>query len=153
MIVMVAATTKFNEIIEGIELIKKSLPENLQAESNLVSEAFNASVIKQVNEKITDDADFIFEFALKEGMFKMSLEGRVQFDDILKSFGMDTSEPFMTENIFTVCSALMGIDKIPGKIVDENSRKEVENCIRELKSEFSGEFKEGFVEGICEAIA
>ena len=150
---MVAATTKFNEIIEGIELIKKSLPENLQAESNLVSEAFNASVIKQVNEKITDDADFIFEFALKEGMFKMSLEGRVQFDDILKSFGMDTSEPFMTENIFTVCSALMGIDKIPGKIVDENSRKEVENCIRELKSEFSGEFKEGFVEGICEAIA
>ena len=47
----------------------------------------------------------------------------------------------------------MGIDKIPGKIVDENSRKEVENCIRELKSEFSGGFGEGFVEGICEAIA
>lgn len=145
--------TKFDEIIKGIELIKKSLPENLQAESDLVSEAFNASVIEQVNKGITNDADFIFEFALKEGMFKMSLEGRVQFDDILKSFGMDTSEPFMSENIFTVYSALMGIDKIPGEIADENSRKEVENCIRELKSEFSGEFKEGFVEGICEAIA
>lgn len=146
-------TTKFDEIIKGIELIKKSLPENLQAESDLVSEAFNASVIKQVNGKITNDANFIFEFALKEGMFKMSLEGRVQFDDILKSFGMDTSEPFMAEHIFTVCSALMGVDKIPGKIADENSRREVESCIRELKSEFSEGFEKGFVEEICEAIA
>lgn len=146
-------TTKFDEIIKGIELIKKSLPENLQAESDLVSEAFNASVIKQVNGKITNDANFIFEFALKEGMFKMSLEGRVQFDDILKSFGMDTSEPFMAEHIFTVCSALLGIDKIPEKIIDEYSRQEVEACITELKSEFAGGFGEGFVEGICEAIA
>lgn len=92
--------TKFNEIMEAIKLIKKSLPENLQAESDLVSEAFNSSVIKQVNEKITDDANFIFEFALKEGMFKMSLEGRAQFDDILKSFGMDTSEPIYIRAYF-----------------------------------------------------
>lgn len=146
-------TTKFNEIMEAIKLIKKSLPENLQAESDLVSEAFNTSVIKQVNEKITNDANFIFEFALKEGMFKMSLEGRFQFDDILKSFGMDTSEPFMAEHIFTVCSALLGIDKIPEEITDEYSRQQVEACIMELKSEFSGGLKEGFVEGFCEAIA
>lgn len=145
--------TKFDEIIEGIKLIKKSLPENLQTESESVSEAFNASVIRQVNEGITNDANFIFEFALKKGMFEMSLEGRAQFDDILKSFGMDTSEPFMSENIFTVCSALLGIDKIPVEIADENSRKEVENCISELKSEFSGGLEEGFVEGFCEAIA
>lgn len=150
---MTTVTTKFNEIIDAIKLIKKSLPENLQEESDLVSEAFNASVIEQVNKGITDDADFIFEFALKEGMFKMSLEGRFQFDDILKSFGMDTSEPFMAEHIFTVCSVLMGVDKIPEEITDENSRKEVEACIMELKSEFSGGLEKGFVEGICEAIA
>ena len=146
-------STRFNEIMEAIKLIRKSLPENLQAESDLVSEAFNASVIEQVNKGITDDANFIFEFALKKGMFEMSLEGRVQFDDILKSFGMDTSEPFMAAHIFTVCSALLGIDKIPEEITDEDSRQQVEACIMELKSEFSGGFEDGFVEGICEAIA
>lgn len=146
-------TSKFNEVMAAIKLIKKSLPENLQVESDSVSEAFNASVIEQVNKGIIDDADFIFEFALKEGMFKMSLEGRVQFDDILKSFGMDTSEPFMAEHIFTVCSALLEIDKIPEEITDEDSRQQVEACIMELKSEFSGGFEDGFVEGICEAIA
>lgn len=145
--------TKFDEIIEGIKLIKKSLPENLQTESDLVSEAFNSSVIKHVNEGITNDANVIFELALKKGMVKMSLEGGFQFDDILKSFGMDTSEPFIAEHIFVVCSALLGIDKIPEEIADEDSRKEVENCIGKLKSEFSGGFGEGFVEGICEAIA
>lgn len=139
--------------IDFIKDMKERLPLNLQKESDVVAEEFISSVANFINRNSAADFDFVFKYALTGATCKMSLQGRFEIKDFLTANGVDVSEPFAAENIFVICSTILQIDSLPEKIIDEDTRKKVEACIRELKLEFSEGFNEGFVEGICEAIA
>lgn len=139
--------------IEFIKEMKERLPLNLQKESDIVADAFISSVANFVNKNRSVDPDFVFKYALTSATCKMSLDARFEAKEIFEGAGIDVSEPFASENIFTICSAILQIDSLPEKIIDEETRQEVEISIEKLKEEFSEGFEEGFVEGICEAIA
>ena len=139
--------------IEFIKDMKERLPLNLQKESDIVADEFISSVADFINRNSAADFNFICEYALTSATCKMSLQGRFEIKEFLAANGIDVSEPFAAENLFVICSTILQIDSLPEKIIDEDSRKKVEACIKELKLKFSEGFNEGFVEGICEAIA
>lgn len=139
--------------IEFIKDMKERLPLNLQKESDVVADEFISSVAYFINRNNGTDFNFVCKYALTGATCKMSLQGRFEIKEFLAANGIDVSEPFAAENLFVICSAILQIDSLPEKIIDEDSRKKVEACVRELKSRFSEGFNEGFVEGICEAIA
>ena len=139
--------------IEIIKSLKEGLPLNLQKESDILAAAFISSVANFANENRSIDPDFVFKYALTNATCKMSLDGRFKIKEILEEAGADVSAPFASENIFVICSAMLQIDSLPEKIIDERTRQEVEISVEKLKDEFSRGFEKGFVEEICEAIA
>ena len=134
--------------IEFIKDMKERLPLNLQKESDVVADEFISSVAYFINRNNGTDFNFVCKYALTGATCKMSLQGRFEIKEFLAANGIDVSEPFAAENLFVICSAILQIDSLPEKIINEASRKEVEACIKK----FSEGFEDGFIEGICESI-
>ena len=107
--------------IEFIKNMKERLPLNLQKESDVVADEFISSVAYFINRNNGTDFNFVCKYALTGATCKMSLQGRFEIKEFLAANGIDVSEPFAAENLFVICSAILQIDSLPEKIIDEDS--------------------------------